>query len=296
MSASEPKQVLRIGLPSGSLHEATISLFDKAGFCISGSNRSYNPTIDDPEIQVRLLRAQEISRYVEQGFLDCGLTGRDWVEENGSAVEVLCDLPYSKATTAPTRWVLAVPDKSAIQSVADLAGKRIATEAVGLTQRFLAKHGVQAQVEFSWGATEVKVPDLVDAIVDITETGSSLRANNLRIVADVMESYPQLIASRACMLDSWKRDKLQRLMILLQGAIAARAKVGLKMNLEEKQLQSVLATLPSLRQPTISPLATPGWVAIETVIDEKVAREIIPKLKLLGAEGIIEYPLNKVVY
>ena len=295
-SASDEKSVLHLGLPTGSLHEATVALFAKAGFVISGSKRSYKPSIDDPELQVRLLRAQEISRYVEQGFLDCGLTGRDWIEENGSDVEILCDLHFSKATSAPTRWVLAVPDHSEIQTLADLAGKRIATEAVGLTKRFLARHGVEAHVEFSWGATEVKVPDLVDAIVDITETGSSLRANNLRVVATLMESYPQLIASRKCMLDAWKRDKLQRLMILLQGAIAARDKVGLKMNLEEKQLQSLLATLPSLRQPTVSPLATPGWVAIETVIDERIAREIIPTLKLLGAEGIIEYPLNKVVY
>ncbi len=296
-SASDAQRVLHVGLPSGSLHDATISLFAKAGYFISGSLRSYSPSIDDPELHVRLLRAQEISRYVEQGFLDCGLTGRDWVEENGSDVEVLCDLPFSKATSAPNPLGhMAVPENSRIRSVADLAGKRIATEAVGLTKRYLARHGVEAHVEFSWGATEVKVPDLVDAIVDITETGSSLRANNLRILATLMESFPQLIASRACMLDAWKRDKLQRLMILLQGAIAARDKVGLKMNLEEKQLQSLLATLPSLRQPTVSPLATPGWVAIETVIDERIAREIIPTLKLLGAEGIIEYPLNKVVY
>ncbi len=295
-SASDAKKVLHVGLPTGSLHGATISLFAKAGYFISDSKRSYKPAIDDPELQVRLLRAQEISRYVEQGFLDCGLTGRDWIEENGSDVEVLCDLPFSKATSAPTRWVLAVPEQSSIQTLADLAGKRIATEAVGLTERFLARHGIKAHVEFSWGATEVKVPDLVDAIVDITETGSSLRANNLRVVATLMESYPQLVASRSCMLDPWKRDKLQRLAILLQGAIAARDKVGLKMNLEEKQLQSLLAALPSLRQPTVSPLATPGWVAIETVIDERIAREIIPTLKLLGAEGIIEYPLNKVVY
>ncbi len=295
-SAADEKNVLHLGLPTGSLHEATVALFAKAGFVISGSKRSYKPSVDDPELQVRLLRAQEISRYVEQGFLDCGLTGRDWIEENGSDVEVLCDLHFSKATSAPTRWVLAVPDHSDIQTLSDLAGKRIATEAVGLTKRFLARHGIEAQVEFSWGATEVKVPDLVDAIVDITETGSSLRANNLRVVATLMESYPQLIASRKCMHDAWKRDKLQRLMILLQAAIAARDKVGLKMNLEEKQLQSLLATLPSLRQPTVSPLATPGWVAIETVIDERIAREIIPTLKLLGAEGIIEYPLNKVVY
>ncbi len=288
--------ILRLGLPTGSLHEATLSLFAKAGYLISGSKRSYRPAIDDTEIEIRLLRAQEISRYVEHGFLDCGLTGRDWVEENGSDIEVLCDLPFSKATTSPTRWVLAVPEHSDIRTLADLNGKRIATEAVGLTRRFLARNGVEAEVEFSWGATEVKVPDLVDAIVDITETGSSLRANNLRIVATLMESYPQLIANRASMQDDWKRAKAQRLVILLQGAINARDKVGLKMNLEENQLKNLLSTLPSLRQPTVSPLATPGWVAIETIIDEKIAREIIPQLKLLGAEGIIEYPLNKVVY
>ncbi len=293
---ASPPSILRLGLPTGSLHEATLALFAKAGFLISGSKRSYKPAIDDPALEVRLLRAQEISRYVEHGFLDCGLTGRDWVEENGSDVEVLCDLPFSKATTAPTRWVLAVPEDSPIQTLADLRGKRIATEAVGLTKRFLERHGVEAEVEFSWGATEVKVPDLVDAIVDITETGSSLRANKLRIVATLLESYPQFIGNRKSLAEPWKREKAGHLVILLQGAIAARDKVGLKMNLEEKQLQMLLASLPSLRQPTVSPLATPGWVAIETIIDEKIAREIIPRLKLLGAEGIIEYPLNKVVY
>ncbi len=297
MTPSDPAAppVLRLGLPTGSLHEATLALFAKAGYVIAGSRRGYRPSIDDPEISVRLLRAQEISRYVEQGFLDAGLTGRDWTEENGSDVEALCDLPFSKATRAPTRWIVAVPDSSPVRSVADLQGKRIATEAVGLTRRFLAKHGVEAEVEFSWGATEVKVPDLVDAIVDITETGSSLRANGLRIVAEIMQSYPQLIASRAAMLDEWKRGKLQRLMILLQGAIAARDKVGLKMNLEEKRLPTLLSALPSLRQPTVSALAATGWVAVETIVDERVARDLIPQLKLLGAEGIIEYPLNKVV-
>ena len=209
---------------------------------------------------------------------------------------MLCDLPFSKVSSAPTRWVMAVPDASPVRSVQDLQGKRIATEAVGLTRRFLERQGVQAEVEFSWGATEVKVPDLVDAIVDITETGSSLRANNLRIVATLLESYPQLIASHAAMRDAWKQDKLSRMMILLQGALAARDKVGLKMNIEEKELQNLLTALPSLRKPTISPLAHEGWVAVETVIDEKVVREIIPQLKKLGAEGIIEYPLNKVVY
>ena len=287
---------LSIGLPSGSLQEPTLSLFGKAGYQISGASRSYKPAVDDPELQVRLLRAQEISRYVEEGFLDAGLTGRDWIEENGSDVQVLCDLPFSKATAAPTRWVLAVPNDSPLRTVRDLQDKRIATEAVGLTRRFLEREGVTARLEFSWGATEVKVPDLVDAIVDITETGSSLRANNLRVLATLMESYPQLIANRAAWENPWKRRKLQGLMILLQGALAARDKVGLKMNISKNELQNLLTALPSLREPTVSPLAQPGWVAVETVIDEKVVREIIPQLKLLGAEGIIEYPLNKVVY
>jgi len=291
-----PSALLSIGLPTGSLQEATLALFAKAGFQVSGASRSYKPTIDDPELQVRLLRAQEISRYVEHGWLDCGLTGADWIEENASVVEVLCALPFSKASAAPTRWVLAVPEGSAVRSIADLRGKRIATEAVGLTRRFLEREGVSAEVEFSWGATEVKVPDLVDAIVDITETGASLRANNLRIIATLMESYPQFIANPDAWRDPWKKDKLSRLMILLQGALAARDKVGLKMNIEQKKLQKLLSTLPSLREPTVSPLAQADWVAVETVIDEKVVREIIPQLKMLGAEGIIEYPLNKVIY
>ena len=295
-SILHPSSFLSLGLPSGSLQEPTLSLFAKAGFQINGASRSYKPTVDDPELRIRLLRAQEISRYVEQGFLDAGLTGADWIEENGSKVEVLCDLPFSKASAAPTRWVLAVPENSPIRTVQDLAGKRIAAEAVGMTRRFLERQGVQAEVEFSWGATEVKVPDLVDAIVDITETGSSLRANNLRVIATLMESYPQLIANAAALRDDWKRDKLDRVMLLLKGALAARDKVGLKMNLAQNQLQNLLATLPSLRNPTVSPLAHEGWVAVETVIDEKVVREIIPQLKALGAEGIIEYPLNKVVY
>ena len=292
----ESASVLNLGLPSGSLQEPTLALFAKAGFQISGASRSYKPSVDDPELQIRLLRAQEISRYVEQGFLDAGLTGRDWVEENRSQVEALCDLPFSKTSSAPTRWVLAVPNDSPIRSVQDLDGKRIATEAVGLTRRYLERQGVRATVEFSWGATEVKVPDLVDAIVDITETGSSLRANNLRVVATLLESYPQLIANTAALQDPWKKNKLANMVLLLKGALAARDKVGLKMNLAQNQLQNLLSTLPSLREPTVSPLAQPGWVAVETVIDEKVVREIIPQLKALGAEGIIEYPLNKVVY
>ena len=290
------QKILRIGLPSGSLQEPTLALFAKAGFTISVPRRSYKPAIDDPEIEVRLPRAQEISRYVEHGYLDLGLTGRDWVVENDSDVETLCEMTFSKVSNVATRWVLVVPDASPIRSVKDLQGKVIATEAVGMTRRFLEKHGVQATVEFSWGATEVKVPDLVDAIVDVTETGSSLVANKLRIVETLMESSPQVIANKAAWAEPWKRSKMETLILLLQGAYNARDKVGLKMNIEEKALQNLLNTLPSLRNPTISHLAQPGWVAAETIIDEKIVREIIPQLKALGAEGIIEYPLNKVVY
>jgi ATP phosphoribosyltransferase len=293
---SDPTQILRVGLPSGSLQEATYSLFARAGYQISGSKRSYKPSVDDPELLVRLLRAQEISRYVEHGFLDCGLTGRDWIEENASAIEVLCELTFSKVSSRPTRWVLVVPEDSPIQSVKDLEGKCIATEAVQMTKRFLQNHGVNAFVEFSWGATEVKVPDLVDAIVDVTETGSSLRANKLRIVETLMESSPQFIANRVAMRDPWKRMKIDQLVLLLQAAHEARNKVGLKMNIEENRLQNLLKALPSLRNPTVAQLATGGWMAVETVIDEKTVREIIPTLKSLGAEGIIEYPLSKVVY
>lgn len=287
---------LCIGLPSGSLQEATLDLFVKAGYQITGTKRSYKPAVDDPELDVRLLRAQEISRYVERGFLDCGITGKDWVEENGSDVEILAKLEYSKATSGPTRWVLVVPEASPIQSIQDLQGKRIATEAVGLTTRYLQKHGIKAIVEFSWGATEVKVPELVDAIVDITETGTSLKANGLRIVDVITESFPQVIGNRNAMRDPWKSAKIARLMLLLQGALNARNKVGLKMNLELSKLASLIQRLPALRNPTVSPLSQSGWVAIETIIDEKIVREIIPELKELGAEGIIEYPLNKVVY
>ncbi len=288
--------ILRLGLPSGSLQEATFALFEKAGFAIHVSSRSYKPTVDDPEIKINLLRAQEISRYVEQGFLDCGLTGHDWIIENASDVETVCELTFSKASSNPTRWVVAVPESSAIRSVKDLEGKRIATEAVGLTRRFLEQHGVTAEIEFSWGATEVKTPDLVDAIVDVTETGSSLRANNLRILETIMTSSPRLIANKAAWAEPWKRAKIERLVLLLTGALNARDKVGLKMNIEEARLDALLTALPALRNPTIAHLAHPGWVAVETIIDEKVVREIIPQLKELGAEGIIEYPLNKVVY
>ena len=289
-------RVLRVGLPSGSLQEPTFALFAKAGFNISGASRSYKPSVDDPDLVIRLLRAQEISRYVEHGFLDCGLTGKDWIENNGSDVARLCEMTFSKTSSAPTRWVIAVPEDSPIQSVRDLQGKVIATEAVEMTRRYLAQNGVTAVIEFSWGATEVKVPDLVDAIVDVTETGSSLRANKLRILETIMESSPQFIANHAALGDTWKKAKIETLVLLLQGAFAARDKVGLKMNLPEEKLGALLTALPALRNPTISKLATDGWIAVETIIDEKVVREIIPKLKALGAEGIIEYPLNKVVY
>jgi len=290
------QKTLTIGLPSGSLMEPTIALFAKAGYAISGSSRSYRPSVDDPELRIRLLRAQEISRYIEHGYLDCGITGYDWVQENESHLEEVVKLPYSKATSNPTRWVLVVPEDSPVKSVHDLEGKRVATEAVGITRRFFERAGVKVEVEFSWGATEVKVPDLVDAIVDITETGSSLRANKLRIVDTLMESYPALYANTSAWADEWKQSKIKNLALLLKAALAARDLVGLKMNLPEKSLKKLLETLPALRNPTVSPLAQPEWVAIDTVIEEKVVREIIPSLKTLGAEGIIEYPLNKVVH
>jgi ATP phosphoribosyltransferase len=293
---STESRVLRIGLPSGSLQEPTFALFAKAGFNISGASRSYKPAVDDPELTIRVLRAQEISRYVEHGFLDCGLTGRDWIANNASDVAVLAEMVFSKVSNKPTRWVIAVPEDSPIRTVKDLQGKVIATEAVELTRRYLAGHGVTAEVEFSWGATEVKVPDLVDAIVDVTETGSSLRANKLRILETIMESVPQFIANKDSLEDPWKKAKIEKIVLLLQGAYAARDKVGLKMNLPEARLAELLKALPALRNPTVSHLATPDWIAVETIIDERVVREIIPQLKALGAEGIIEYPLNKVVY
>ena len=292
---SSPSNTLRLGLPKGSLQEPTLELFKKAGYNIVVSSRSYRPTVDDDELELRLLRAQEIGRYVDHGFLDCGITGADWIAENGAQVEVITDLRYSKATSKPTRWVLVVPEDSPIKTVKDLEGKRIATEAMGITRRYLEDHGVQAEIEFSWGATEVKVPELVDAIVDITETGSSLRANKLRIVDTLMESYPQFVSSQAAHSDPWKREKMEHISLLLRGALEARDKVGLKMNVPQARLAEVLGTLPSERSPTVSNLAIDEWVAIETVINERIVREILPKLKSLGAEGIVEYPLNKVV-
>lgn len=285
-----------LGLPKGSLEEATLKLFEKAGFRISKSSRSYKPSIDDSDLDGRFVRAQEMSRYVEHGFFDCGLTGYDWIVENDSDVVEVCDLIYSRASNVQSRWVLAVPEDSSIRTVKDLQGKRIATEVVNLTRRFLAQHGVEAEVEFSWGATEVKVPDLVDAIVDLTETGSSLRANKLRVIDTLLLTNTKLVANRASWENPEKRAKIETIAMLLQAALAAESKVGLKFNLPKSRLDAVLERLPAMRNPTLSPLSNQDWVALETIIDEKVVREIIPLLKEHGAEGIIEYPLNKVVY
>lgn len=287
---------LKFGLPKGSLQDATIEKMAKAGFNISISSRSYIPTVDDDELEIRMIRAQEISRYVEHGYLDCGITGHDWVIENGSKVHEVGEFLFSKATRRPARWVLCVPENSPVKTVKDLEGKRIATEVVNITKKYLKQHGVKAEVEFSWGATEVKAHELVDAIVEVTETGSSLRANKLRIVDELLVSTPRLIANLNSWKDSWKRKKIETLAMLLKGALDAEAKVGLKMNIAEKNLAKLLRELPALRNPTISSLSLKGWVAVETIIDEHVVRELIPQLKAAGAEGIIEYPLNKVVY
>ncbi len=288
--------ILKLGLPKGSLQDATVALFAKAGYKLVVSSRSYFPVIDDVEISPLLLRAQEMSRYVEDGTLDCGITGADWVAENGSKVETMTELQYSKATTNKVRWVLAVPEASSIKSVKGLAGKRIATEVVGITRRYLAKHKVKADVEFSWGATEAKVASgLVDAIVELTETGSSLRANKLRIVETLCESSTQFIANTQAAKNAWKRAKMGQIIMLLKGALAANNMVGMKLNVETKNLDKILAALPALKNPTVAPLARDGWVAVETVIEEDIVRSIIPALKAAGAQGIIEYPLNKLI-
>jgi ATP phosphoribosyltransferase len=290
------KQILRFGLPKGSLQDATVQKMAKAGWNISVSSRSYIPYVDDPEMEVRLIRAQEISRYVEHGYLDCGITGYDWIMENGSKVHEVGEFLFSKVSRKPARWVLCVPEDSPVKSVKDLKGKRIATEVVNLTRKYLRKHGVKAEVEFSWGATEVKAHELVDAIVEVTETGSSLRANKLRIVDELLSSTPRLIANPAAWKNKWKRRKIETIALLLKGALEAETKVGLKMNIREKDLSKLLANLPALRNPTISSLSLKGWVAVETIIDEHIVRELIPALKAAGAEGVTEYPLNKVVY
>lgn len=290
--------VLKMGFPSGSLQESTLNLFAKAGYRIRANQRSYTPSIDDPELEGLFLRAQEMAHYVERGVLDVGLTGVDWIRENGADVIEIAELRYSKTTSQAARWVIAVPENSDIQSVKDLQGKRIATELVNATRNYLQTHGVEAKVEFSWGSTEAKVgvPGLVDAIAEITETGSSLRANKLRIVETMFETTPRFIANKTAWQDPWKREKAQNIAMLLIGAFNAEDKVGLKMNVRRKDLSEVVKHLPALNNPTISNLLDDTWVAIEVIVDERYVRDVVPQLKKLGAEGIIEYPLNKVIY
>ncbi len=285
-----------LGLPKGSLQESTFALFKRAGFTVTCSSRSYIPTIDDPEIKCRLLRPQEMSRYVELGLLDAGICGYDWVYENGSDVQEVCELNYSKATSNPVRWVLAVPNDSKIKSVKDLAGKRISSEAVGLVKRYLKKNGVKADVEFSWGATEVKAPELVDAIVDLTETGSSLRANNLRIVDTILTSTTRLIANKKAWKVKAKREKLEQLKMLLLGALDAQKRVLIKLNAPAKKLEKITAALPALHAPTVNKLNDADWFAVESVVEECQVRDLIPVLRAAGATGIIELPLNKVIF
>lgn len=294
MSDDTPRQLI-LGLPKGSLEQSTYELFRKAGFSIKPSSRSYIPRSDDPELQIRLLRAQEMSRYVELGMLDAGLTGHDWIVENGSDVHEVCELKYAKQGRNPVRWVVAVPENSDIHSAKDLEGKRIATEAVGIAKRYLDQHGVKAEVEFSWGATEVKAPELVDAIVELTETGNSLRANNLRILDTILESNTQLICNQQAWKDDWKRAKLEQIAMLLTGALAAETKVLLKCNVQDDNLKKVIGILPSLHAPTLNSLSECDWHSVETVLEESVVRDIIPQLKAAGAEGIIELSLNKII-
>ncbi len=286
---------LKLGLPKGSLQEATIEIFKRAGVRVHASERSYFPSCDDEELEIMLVRSQEMARYVADGVFDAGLTGHDWIMESGAKVHEVCELQYAKTGFRPVRWVLAVPNDSPIKSVKDLEGKRIATELVGVVTRWLKERKVNAEVEFSWGATEAKAPHLVDAIVELTETGSSLRANNLRIVEELLTSSTRLISNLAAWKDSWKREKMENLAMLLQGAIAAEGLVGLKMNVAKKDLDNVMKLLPALKRPTISPLSEPGWSALEVIIEEKTVKKLIPQIKRAGAEGIIEYPLNKVI-
>jgi len=286
---------LKLGIPKGSLQDATLELFARAGWKITISSRSYVPAIDDPEIECLLVRAQEMARYVETGALDAGITGHDWVIETRSDVEELAELVYAKQRLSRVRWVLAVQEDSAIREPRDLQGKVIATEIVRITEEYLKRHGVSGRVDFSWGATEVKVPQLADAIVEVTETGSSLRANRLRIVDTVLESATVFIMNRAAAADAWKKDKAESLILMLQGAIAAASKVGLILNVRREDLDRVVAILPALKNPTISMLSDPGWVAVNTIVEESVVRQILPKLKAANAQGIVEYPLNKIV-
>ncbi|HTL48169.1 MAG TPA: ATP phosphoribosyltransferase [Verrucomicrobiae bacterium] len=286
---------LKIALPKGSLEEATYRLFTKAGFKVSVGSRSYFPSVNDPELEVILFRPQEMPRYIEDGVVDCGLTGHDWICENKAKVTELCELQYSKRTKNPVRWVLCVHNDSPFKKVQDLEGKKIATELVEVTKEYLKKNKVNAEVEFSWGATEVKPPRLADAIVEATETGSSLRANNLRIIETLLTSVPKFIANKDSYKDEWKKRKMDNIVLLLEGAIRAEDKVGLKMNVEKKNLPAVLKILPALKNPTVSSLSSEGWYDVDTIIDESVVRELIPELKKNGASGIIEYPLNKVI-
>ncbi len=287
--------LLKLGLPKGSLQESTFHLFAKAGYKISSTSRSYFPSIDDADMKPMLIRAQEMSRYVEDGVLDVGITGRDWVKENGSKVQEVAELIYAKVGLKPVRWVLAVPADSKIKSAKDLQGKRIATELVNVTKEYLAKNGVTANVEFSWGATEAKPPELADAIIEVTETGSSLRANNLIILETVLESSTVVIVNASAWNDPWKKKKIENMVLLLKGALAAQEKVGLKMNVLRTNLEKVMKVLPALNSPTIAEMYNKDWVDVDTVVDEKIVREIVPKLKDAGAEGIVEYPLNKVI-
>ena len=297
MSQSSAKNdtVLKLGLPAGSLQEATGELFRKAGYKVTFAQRSYYPNIDDPEIQCTLLRAQEMPRYVQDGVLDCGLTGHDWVLENDAKVTELTELVFSKVSRRPVRWVLAVPEDSPIRGPKDLEGKRIATEVVSITRRYLERHGVKAHVEFSWGATEVKPPRLADAIVEVTETGSSLRANNLRIVDELMQSTTRFIANTEALKDPFKKRKMDNIVMMLNGAIAAEGKVGLMMNVPRKSLDSVLKVLPALQTPTISSMSDPDWVDVNTILSEETVRNIVPQLREAGARGIVEYPINKII-
>ncbi len=288
-------KVLKLGLPKGSLQESTYKLFAKAGYKVSGTSRSYFPAIDDPEMKAMLIRSQEMSRYVEDGTLDVGLCGRDWVKENHSDVVEVAELIYAKQGLKPVRWVLAAPKGSSIKSVKDLEGKKIATELVNVSNEYLAKHGVKAHVEFSWGATEAKPPELADAIIEVTETGSSLRANNLEILDTIMESMTVVIVNKSAWADPWRKKKIQDLVLLLKGALAAEEKVGLKMNVPRSKLDAVLKVLPSMNSPTVAELRDKDWVDVDTIVDERVVRGMIPNLKDAGAEGIVEYPLNKVI-
>ena len=292
---SAAKNVLKLGLPKGSLQESTLELFRKAGIRISASDRSYFPYCDDDEIEIMFIRSQEMGKYVQDGLFDAGITGQDWILETGARIKEICELVYGKTGFKPVRWVLAVPEKSKINSVKDLEGKTVATELVSFVKKYLAKNKVKARVEYSWGATEAKAGILVDAIVELTETGRSLRANRLRIVDDLLASTTRFIANKEAWSDPWKREKMENIAILLKGALAAEGMVGLKMNLQEKNLEKVMEILPSLKRPTVSQLTLPGWIALEVVVEEKIVKRIIPELKRAGAEGIIEYTLNKLI-